>query len=129
VMSASTTSRAGARRPARRAADAAGGAGDQRAAAGEGKLCHAMLRRDCLPDHTRARTARTHDFRHRQNGLDKSSRRSSLRRPRTQVRRHAQVAAPPKPTAAELDLLRCCGRSGRATVKDVHEARAATRPT
>jgi predicted transcriptional regulator len=34
-------------------------------------------------------------------------------------------AKPPKPTAAELDLLRVIWRLGPSTVKDVHAARAA----
>ena len=37
-------------------------------------------------------------------------------------------AKPPKPTAAELDLLRVIWRLGPATVKDVHQARIAERP-
>ena len=37
-------------------------------------------------------------------------------------------AKPPKPTAAELDLLRVIWRLGPATVKDVHQARTAERP-
>ena len=36
-------------------------------------------------------------------------------------------AKPPKPTAAELDLLRVIWRLGPATVKDVHAARQAER--
>ena len=39
-----------------------------------------------------------------------------------------QPAKPPKPTAAELDLLRVIWRLGPSTVKDVHAARAAERP-
>ena len=35
---------------------------------------------------------------------------------------------PPKPTAAELDLLRVIWRLGPATVKDVHQARQLERP-
>ena len=35
---------------------------------------------------------------------------------------------PPKPTAAELDLLRLVWRLGPSTVKDVHQARVAERP-
>ena len=35
---------------------------------------------------------------------------------------------PPKPTAAELDLLRLVWRLGPSTVKDVHQARLAERP-
>lgn len=35
---------------------------------------------------------------------------------------------PPKPTAAELDLLRLVWRLGPSTVKDVHQARMAERP-
>ena len=35
---------------------------------------------------------------------------------------------PPKPTAAELDLLRVIWRLGPATVKDVHQARQRERP-
>jgi len=37
-------------------------------------------------------------------------------------------AKPPKPTAAELDLLRAIWRLGPSTVKDVHQARLAERP-
>src|SRR5688572_5463235 len=37
-------------------------------------------------------------------------------------------AKPPKPTAAELDLLRLVWRLGPSTVKDVHAARALERP-
>ena len=37
-------------------------------------------------------------------------------------------AKPPKPTAAELDLLRLVWRLGPSTVKDVHQARVAERP-
>lgn len=37
-------------------------------------------------------------------------------------------AKPPKPTAAELDLLRVIWRLGPSTVKDVHQARLAERP-
>lgn len=37
-------------------------------------------------------------------------------------------ARPPKPTAAELDLLRLVWRLGPSTVKDVHQARLAERP-
>lgn len=37
-------------------------------------------------------------------------------------------AKPPKPTAAELDLLRLVWRLGPSTVKDVHQARLAERP-
>ena len=37
-------------------------------------------------------------------------------------------ARPPKPTAAELDLLRAIWRLGPSTVKDVHQARLAERP-
>ena len=36
-------------------------------------------------------------------------------------------AKPPKPTAAELDLLRLVWRLGPSTVKDVHQARVASR--
>lgn len=35
---------------------------------------------------------------------------------------------PPKPTAAELDLLRVIWRLGPATVKDIHQARQQERP-
>ena len=35
---------------------------------------------------------------------------------------------PPKPTAAELDLLRVIWRLGPSTVKDVHQARLRERP-
>jgi predicted transcriptional regulator len=37
-------------------------------------------------------------------------------------------AKPPKPTAAELDLLRIIWRLGPATVKDIHAERARERP-
>jgi predicted transcriptional regulator len=37
-------------------------------------------------------------------------------------------AKPPKPTAAELDLLRVIWRLGPSTVKDVHAARVRERP-
>lgn len=37
-------------------------------------------------------------------------------------------ARPPKPTAAELDLLRTLWQLGPSTVKDVHVARQAERP-
>ena len=37
-------------------------------------------------------------------------------------------AKTPKPTAAELDLLRLVWRLGPSTVKDVHQARVAERP-
>lgn len=37
-------------------------------------------------------------------------------------------AKPPKPTAAELDLLRVIWRLGPSTVKDVHAARLGERP-
>jgi predicted transcriptional regulator len=37
-------------------------------------------------------------------------------------------AKPPRPTAAELDLLRVIWRLGPSTVKDVHAARAGERP-
>ncbi len=39
-----------------------------------------------------------------------------------------KIAKPPKPTAAELDLLRTIWRLGPSTVKDVHQARLAERP-
>ncbi|MDR0181815.1 BlaI/MecI/CopY family transcriptional regulator [Lysobacter arvi] len=39
-----------------------------------------------------------------------------------------KTARPPKPTAAELDLLRTIWRLGPSTVKDVHQARLAERP-
>lgn len=39
-----------------------------------------------------------------------------------------KVVKPPKPTAAELDLLRVIWRLGPATVKDVHQARLQDRP-
>lgn len=39
-----------------------------------------------------------------------------------------KTAKPPKPTAAELDLLRLVWRLGPSTVKDVHQARVAERP-
>ena len=37
-------------------------------------------------------------------------------------------AKPPKPTAAELDLLRVIWRLGPSTVKDLHQARQQERP-
>ncbi|GAA5074282.1 BlaI/MecI/CopY family transcriptional regulator [Lysobacter panacisoli] len=37
-------------------------------------------------------------------------------------------AKPPKPTTAELDLLRVIWRLGPSTVKDLHQARIAERP-
>ena len=39
-----------------------------------------------------------------------------------------KAAKPPKPTAAELDLLRVIWRLGPSTVKDVHQARQRERP-
>jgi predicted transcriptional regulator len=39
-----------------------------------------------------------------------------------------KAAKPPKPTAAELDLLRVIWRLGPSTVKDVHQARQPERP-
>jgi predicted transcriptional regulator len=39
-----------------------------------------------------------------------------------------KTAKPPKPTAAELDLLRVIWRLGPSTVKDVHQARQLERP-
>ncbi len=39
-----------------------------------------------------------------------------------------KIAKPPKPTTAELDLLRLVWRLGPSTVKDVHQARMAERP-
>ena len=39
-----------------------------------------------------------------------------------------KAARPPKPTAAELDLLRVIWRLGPSTVKDVHQARLHERP-
>lgn len=39
-----------------------------------------------------------------------------------------RTARPPKPTSAELDLLRTIWRLGPSTVKDVHQARLAERP-
>ena len=39
-----------------------------------------------------------------------------------------RTAKPPKPTAAELDLLRVIWRLGPSTVKDLHQARLAERP-
>jgi predicted transcriptional regulator len=39
-----------------------------------------------------------------------------------------KTAKPPKPTAAELDLLRVMWRLGPSTVKDVHAARVRERP-
>lgn len=40
----------------------------------------------------------------------------------------AKSPKPPKPTAAELDLLRVIWRLGPSTVKDVHQARLRERP-
>ena len=40
----------------------------------------------------------------------------------------SKPAKPPKPTAAELDLLRVIWRLGPSTVKDVHQARLRERP-
>ena len=40
----------------------------------------------------------------------------------------AKPARPPKPTAAELDLLRAIWRLGPATVKDVHQEQLRERP-
>jgi predicted transcriptional regulator len=39
-----------------------------------------------------------------------------------------KIAKPPKPTAAELDLLRVIWRLGPSTVKDVHRASQQERP-
>lgn len=39
-----------------------------------------------------------------------------------------KTSKPPKPTAAELDLLRVIWRLGPSTVKDLHQARLAERP-
>jgi BlaI family transcriptional regulator, penicillinase repressor len=39
-----------------------------------------------------------------------------------------KAAKPPKPTAAELDLLRVIWHLGPSTVKDVHQARQRERP-
>ncbi|HEV8694155.1 MAG TPA: BlaI/MecI/CopY family transcriptional regulator [Lysobacter sp.] len=39
-----------------------------------------------------------------------------------------KAVKPPKPTAAELDLLRVIWRLGPSTVKDVHQARLQERP-
>lgn len=39
-----------------------------------------------------------------------------------------RTAKPPKPTTAELDLLRVIWRLGPSTVKDLHQARIAERP-
>jgi predicted transcriptional regulator len=39
-----------------------------------------------------------------------------------------KTAKPPRPTAAELDLLRVIWRLGPSTVKDVHQARQLERP-
>lgn len=39
-----------------------------------------------------------------------------------------KAARPPKPTTAELDLLRVIWRLGPSTVKDVHQARLRERP-
>lgn len=40
----------------------------------------------------------------------------------------AKAPKPPRPTAAELDLLRVIWRLGPSTVKDVHQARLRERP-
>ena len=40
----------------------------------------------------------------------------------------ASKAKPPKPTAAELDLLRVIWQLGPSSVKDVHQARLAEKP-
>jgi predicted transcriptional regulator len=40
----------------------------------------------------------------------------------------AKPAKPPKPTAAELDLLRVIWRLGQSTVKDVHQEQLRERP-
>ena len=40
----------------------------------------------------------------------------------------AKPAKPPKPTAAELDLLRAIWRLGPSTVKDVHQEQLHERP-
>ena len=48
--------------------------------------------------------------------------------PRDAQDRH-RLPKPPKPTAAELDLLRVIWRLGPATVKDVHQARLPSGPT
>jgi len=51
--------------------------------------------------------------------------------PLTSSQKHAmtrKTARPPRPTAAELDLLRVIWRLGPSTVKDVHQARLAERP-
>ena len=40
----------------------------------------------------------------------------------------ASKAKPPKPTAAELDLLRVMWQLGPSSVKDVHQARLAEKP-
>ena len=40
----------------------------------------------------------------------------------------SKPAKPPRPTAAELDLLRVIWRLGPATVKDIHAERARERP-
>ena len=43
-------------------------------------------------------------------------------------RKPAKTPKPPKPTAAELDLLRVIWRLGPSTVKDLHAARLVERP-
>jgi predicted transcriptional regulator len=43
-------------------------------------------------------------------------------------RKPAKAPKPPKPTAAELDLLRVIWRLGPSTVKDLHAARLIERP-
>lgn len=43
-------------------------------------------------------------------------------------RKPAKTPKPPKPTAAELDLLRVIWRLGASTVKDVHHARLQESP-
>lgn len=50
-----------------------------------------------------------------------------MSRPRT-VRAMARKPKPPKPTAAELDLLRTLWRLGPSTVREVHDARQRERP-
>ena len=44
------------------------------------------------------------------------------------ARNSANTPKPPKPTAAELDLLRTLWKLGPSTVKDVHAARQRERP-
>jgi predicted transcriptional regulator len=48
--------------------------------------------------------------------------------PAAKAAMNRKIAKPPKPTTAELDLLRLVWRLGPSTVKDVHQARVAERP-